>query len=161
MFSATRKYQTLNRITPTVSLCNLPKVWVENHVHRRMVTNVSNVTTGWRLKLVCFWTKFLPCMSVIVSVHTGFTCDHYSLCVEPHNTLTLPWAYSDFFNLDFTVQGVPWHVRTWSIWSTWGRQVGSSHPTRMLSCFILFHVVVACCYRNPCMLLQDETKMNG
>ena len=28
-------------------------------------------------------------------------------------------------------------------------------------CCILFQCFIACCCRNPCMLLQDETKMNG
>ena len=45
------------------------------------------------------------CRSVIVSVHIGFICDHYPLCIEPQNTWPLPG-----------------HIQTFSTWTSLYRE---------------------------------------
>ena len=72
------------------------------------------------------------CLQVMFTPHR----DPLAFPVQgPHNPGT---AKLDLFKLDLTVQGSsPRHVKTCSLGRKYGWQVGSLHPTGMLSCYIL------------------------
>ena len=96
-------------------------------------TNVHRIFTACQRRC-----RKVMCSVLYVSFYSQWlSCDHYSWCFGPHHTGTpSPWPRPPDPRVPLyrvltppPIPGLPRH----SLWSTYGRQAGDSHPAVMLS----------------------------